>query len=92
MPPSAKLQPPRPWLVEMERYCNSVPACYLGPLKNAMRRLNVGPRCVPSPLEGGLSHAVAAYLKRVKQQARGELERCMVRPPPLNPCAPTQSN
>jgi len=61
----------------MERYCNSVPACYLGPLKTALRRLNVAPRCVPSPLEGGLSFAVAAYLKRVKQQARTELERCL---------------
>ncbi|KAK3282594.1 hypothetical protein CYMTET_9672 [Cymbomonas tetramitiformis] len=78
MTTGAKMNPPPAWRMDMERYTGSLPAYYLNPLRTALRRMNLAPRSVPNPPESGVPFAIANYLKRVKAQARAELERMLL--------------
>eukprot|EP01113_Clastostelium_recurvatum_P003584 TRINITY_DN11566_c0_g1_i1.p1 TRINITY_DN11566_c0_g1~~TRINITY_DN11566_c0_g1_i1.p1 ORF type:complete len:611 (+),score=160.55 TRINITY_DN11566_c0_g1_i1:850-2682(+) len=70
-----KMNPPTKWRNEFEQYILTVPPYYIAPLRNALKRFGVTAPLVPDHIDGGLSHTVTTYLKKIKQQAKIENDR-----------------
>lgn len=68
------------WRQDMERYCNSIPAYYVYPLRGALKRWGLNPHVVPDSMENSLvAGFVGTQLKRLKMQAKELLDSDMSR-------------
>ncbi|GBG71717.1 hypothetical protein CBR_g9128 [Chara braunii] len=76
MPATAKQSPPLSWRQELERYCAGIPPYYAGPLRAALKRSGLSPHIVPDSMDAGILNGyVAQQLKRMKAQAKLEVDR-----------------
>ncbi|KAL3684707.1 hypothetical protein R1sor_002729 [Riccia sorocarpa] len=79
-PGSTKIPPLPQWRQDMERYCSSIPAYYGAPLRTALKRWGLSAHVVPDSMENSLvSGFVGTQLKRMKMQAKQELDEDMKR-------------
>jgi len=70
-----KLKPSVKWKQAFDDYLRKLPSYYVGPLRNALRRMGAPSNLIPDHMDGSLSYTVVSYLKKVKQQAKNEAER-----------------
>ncbi|KAL5005014.1 hypothetical protein ScPMuIL_018470 [Solemya velum] len=69
-----KLKPSLSWKQQFENYLKTMPAYYASPLRRAMARMGA-PNLVPDNLDNCLSYSVITYLKKLKNQAKMEMDR-----------------
>ncbi|KAH9549722.1 hypothetical protein CY35_10G033700 [Sphagnum magellanicum] len=71
MPGAAKMAPPLQWRQDVERYCNNIPAYYVLPLRQALKRWGLNAHVVPDSMENSLlAGFVGTQLKKLKAEAR----------------------
>jgi hypothetical protein len=83
MPGAAKMAPPLQWRQDVERYCNNIPAYYVLPLRQALKRWGLNAHVVPDSMENSLlAGFVGTQLKKLKAEARvifdADMSRIMV--------------
>ncbi|KAK3094412.1 hypothetical protein FSP39_001482 [Pinctada imbricata] len=70
-----KMQKPTPqWRQKFDAYLKTMPAYYAGPLRRALARMGA-PMLVPDNMDNSLSYSVITYLKKLKNQAKIEMDR-----------------
>lgn len=69
-----KLKPTTKWRQQFENYLKTMPAYYAGPLRRALTRMGA-PNLVPDNMDNSLSYSVITYLKKLKNQAKMEMDR-----------------
>ncbi|KAK7499193.1 hypothetical protein BaRGS_00009453 [Batillaria attramentaria] len=69
-----KLKPTPQWRNQFEKYLKSMPGYYAGPLRRALARMGA-PNLVPDNLDNCLSYSIITYLKKLKNQAKVEMDR-----------------
>ncbi|PVD18932.1 hypothetical protein C0Q70_21491 [Pomacea canaliculata] len=69
-----KLKPTQTWRQQFDKYLKSMPGYYAGPLRRALVRMGA-PNLVPDNLDNCLSYSVITYLKKLKNQAKVEMDR-----------------
>lgn len=69
-----KLKPTPQWRGQFEKYLKSMPGYYAGPLRRALARMGA-PNLVPDNLDNCLSYSIITYLKKLKNQAKVEMDR-----------------
>ncbi|XP_070173292.1 integrator complex subunit 6-like isoform X2 [Littorina saxatilis] len=80
-----KLKPNQQWRERFDKYLKSMPGYYAGPLRRVLARVGV-PTLVPENYDTCLSYSVITYLKKLKNQAKVEMDRMNAsvgqKPPP----------
>lgn len=74
---TAKLPLNPQWRQDMERYCNGIPPYYAPALRVALKRWGLLAHIVPESLETPWLSFLGTYLKRIKAQAKPELDTMM---------------
>lgn len=69
-----KLKPSQKWRSQFDTYLKTMPSYYAGPLKRALARMGA-PNLVPDNMDNSLSYSVITYLKKLKNQAKIEMDR-----------------
>ncbi|XP_046568892.1 integrator complex subunit 6-like [Haliotis rubra] len=69
-----KLKPTPKWRQQFENYLKTMPGYYAGPLRRAMARMGAA-NLVPDNMDNCLSYSVITYLKKLKNQAKIEMDR-----------------
>lgn len=69
-----KLKPTQKWRSQFDTYLKTMPSYYAGPLKRALARMGA-PNLVPDNMDNSLSYSVITYLKKLKNQAKIEMDR-----------------
>lgn len=62
------------WRQQFEAYIKTMPPYYAGPLRRALARMGA-PNLVPDTMDNNLSYTVITYLKKLKNQAKVEMDR-----------------
>lgn len=70
-----RLKPSNDWKSQFGLYLSSMPPYYAGPLKRALLRMGAGNIAQIVQEENYLSYSVLNYLKKLKNQAKGEYDR-----------------
>lgn len=70
-----RLKPTNDWKSQFGMYLSSMPPYYAGPLKRALLRMGAGNIAQIVQEENYLSYSVLNYLKKLKNQAKGEYDR-----------------
>lgn len=69
-----KGKPTPKWRQQFENYLKTMPSYYAGPLRRALTRMGA-PNLVPDNMDNSLSYSVITYLKKLKNQAKMEMDR-----------------
>ncbi|XP_076454047.1 integrator complex subunit 6-like isoform X2 [Babylonia areolata] len=69
-----KLKPTPQWREKFEKYLKSMPGYYAVPLRRALGRMGA-PNLIPENIDTCLSYSVITYLKKLKNQAKVEMDR-----------------
>ncbi|CAL8107237.1 unnamed protein product [Orchesella dallaii] len=70
-----RLKPTNDWKAQFGMYLANMPPYYAGPLKRALLRMGAGAIAQIVQEENYLSYSVLNYLKKLKNQAKGEFDR-----------------
>ncbi|ESO86410.1 hypothetical protein LOTGIDRAFT_179396 [Lottia gigantea] len=71
-----KLKPTPKWRQQFDNYLKTMPGYYAGPLRRALARMGA-PNLVPDQMDNCLSYSVITYLKKLKNQAKVEMDRLL---------------
>ncbi|CAI9726679.1 Hypothetical predicted protein [Octopus vulgaris] len=69
-----KSKPTKNWRQQFDSYLKTMPVYYAGPLRKALQRMGA-PSLIPDNMENCLSYSVITYLKKLKNQAKIEMDR-----------------
>lgn len=69
-----KSKPNKNWRQQFDSYLKTMPVYYAGPLRKALQRMGA-PSLIPDNMENCLSYSVITYLKKLKNQAKIEMDR-----------------
>lgn len=69
-----KGKPTPKWRQQFDNYLKTMPSYYAGPLRRALTRMGA-PNLVPDNMDNSLSYSVITYLKKLKNQAKMEMDR-----------------
>ncbi|CAC5393898.1 INTS6 [Mytilus coruscus] len=69
-----KGKPSPKWRQQFDNYLKTMPCYYAGSLRRALTRMGA-PNLVPDNMDNSLSYSVITYLKKLKNQAKMEMDR-----------------
>ncbi|GAB1600442.1 integrator complex subunit 6-like [Argonauta hians] len=69
-----KSKPDKNWRQQFDNYLKTMPVYYAGPLRKALQRMGA-PSLIPDNMENCLNYSVITYLKKLKNQAKIEMDR-----------------
>ncbi|XP_041359584.1 integrator complex subunit 6-like [Gigantopelta aegis] len=69
-----KLKPTPKWRQQFDNYLKTMPGYYAGPLRRALARMGAS-NLVPDNMDNCLSYSIITYLKKLKNQAKIEMDR-----------------